>query len=65
MNDVGHVRVLRLCCGAVCGDVEVSGDLEKKKINKKPLGVMKLFILTESAFHTDQLFRCLFIFLMN
>lgn len=31
MNDVGHVGVLRLRCGAVCGDVEVSRDLEKEE----------------------------------
>lgn len=36
MNDVGHVGVLRLCCGTVCGDVEVSRDLGKKDC--KPLG---------------------------
>lgn len=31
MNDVGHIGVLRLRCGAVRGDVEISRDLEKKK----------------------------------
>lgn len=27
VDDMGHVRVLRLGCGAVCGHVEVARDL--------------------------------------
>lgn len=48
MNDVGHVGVLRLRCGTVCGDMEVSRDLEKKE--NKPSGSLILFKLVPDNF---------------